>query len=188
MKTQHKYKLHLATSAETGRVECFKYIFIEGNSAIATEGHYLAKVPIKREDNEPQADLLISSDVWKTAVTSAKKHEDPEITITNNHVSATDRKGSTVMGPIANDLVYPEYRRVIPDFDNAKETVTFGINAKHLKNLADALDSELLTLTVIIDRSAETELVTKPIKVEPNKYDDTGNEATGIIMPNRTRR
>ncbi len=162
IKIDKRYRLEKAVSKDENRV-ALQYVKIEGNRAIATDGHILADIPIKR-GKFGKRNFLLKSESWKKLV--AKEKKDYEIEL--------DVSGFAEKPPIS----YPNWKKVVPDGSSHK--FEFGINAKFLYSLSQALGEDRVKLS-IDQSSSEVAILVEPMV----DFGEDSRGEKGLIMPVR---
>ncbi len=159
IKIDRRYRLEKAVSKDENRV-ALQHVKIEGNRAIATDGHILADVPIKR-GKSGKRNRLLKYKAWKKLVAKEKKSYETEF----------------IESDFTEDLPipYPNWKKVVPDGFSHK--FELGINARLLYNLSQALGEDRVRLS--IDQSSSK----VAILVEPFESESSGEK--GLIMPVR---
>jgi len=152
------------------------YIYINtiDKKAVATNGHIMAIVPIKVGDEENH--LVSPEFLFKDAKRFGAYEYNVEKSEFGDRTVGIDKKKSELIP----DLVYPNYKDVIPDFSDYEARISF--NAVLLKDLADALGSESVALTIKLNAETDSKkYTTKIMKVEALN----DKEVVGYIMPVR---
>jgi hypothetical protein len=167
MEIYKKYKLEKAVSTDMLRTNQHN-IHVSKRQAMATNGHILAIVPVHNAKGD--TDGWLSPDALKLARKVAPKSVDP-ITISLN--------GSQVL-PDGTQMTRPGNDEHPPDISGilhsaqANRKFKIGINASSLKDLAEALGSELIMLEIGTPDSA---ILVRPIHSKDGER--------GLIMPVR---
>lgn len=184
MKTN--FKLHLATSKDKLR-PVLNSVLVTKENIVATDSHILARIPTdtifdpESIDTIPETGLLIDSTIWKAVYNAESLHL---ITKGSYYIIAYYKNKPTIEYRIEENGKqgkYPEWQRVIPDHDHAKqETDTMHLNPKLLENLRQALDA---TAGLKLQYNGDT----KPITIKPTlsreKREETAKHGDGLIMP-----
>lgn len=165
MKIDSKYKIQLAVSTDELR-PAMMHILIDGDRAIATDGHILASVPIVKEADEP--DGTVSTDVLKLIT----KRDNINSTLLHEMVNIQNKNHTITCSRRNDDSPYPNYKTVLVENTDGFE---IALNINLLKDLADALGNGILRLRFGKDN-------TSTVYVRPYERDNT---AFGMIAPVR---
>lgn len=171
MRISKSNKVELIASRDECRPHLLHtHLDVEKKRLCATDGHRLVILPVVVEDGD------VSGAVSTEAIKAARKGPEArggggEIVIGANGKLAI-AGGPSYPRPSEVDCKFPPVDRVVPDAKN--HTVTIGLNAKYLWELAQALG----TVEIHIAINPDEEL--SPIRVTKN-----GNESDGIgvLMP-----
>ena len=164
MQIDKRYKIEKAASTDSNR-ESLQNVFVSRRHAMATDGRILAVVPVSTDgEDEPG---WMSPDALKHARKVSGKGLDSIRIGLNGAQILPD--GTTMQRPEKHNppRVYRLLRKA-----HRSDSLTIGINASYLKNLADSLGSEEIVLSC--GQPAEAVLV-RPLKSDPG--------AVGLIMP-----
>lgn len=191
----------LASKDETRQVFCG--LRIEGDSTVSTDGHRLMKVtwnkPRDIEDwpangikwaKKEEPFILPRSTVEKALRNIPKRPAYPilenvaiglkdtkgkgpdQFVVQTSDLENTDNvEGKTVEGK------YPDYKQVIPDFENSKKYHKVGLSAKYLKEICAQLEKYKDSHMVTFYMGKETD----PVVITAD--DKEGTEATAVLMP-----
>lgn len=165
-KLNSRYRLEKVAFDDESRpaLQCIR---VEGDRAIATDGHILANVPIERTTQnatQPEkVNLLLTPRCWLDAIRKKDKLDDYTVTVENDDVNS--------------ELNYPNWKGVVPD--KAEHIFEFGLDAELLYKLSQGLGNKKLILS--IDMKKQDDHTPAPILARPLEY-DTGNGAQGLIV------
>jgi len=164
MKIGNKYKLDKIASNDHVR-PAMNHIFIDGNTAVATNGSALAIVPVVIEEGDIGG--MLSKDSF-IAARKLAKNNDLQIKLNEAEklIDGTQRPRL--------ELSYPDYKAIIPNYSD-EETRKIQFNAKYLFELSQALGSDLITL--------EIPLSSKKAMLVYNLSLTNEKQVFGLIMP-----
>jgi DNA polymerase III sliding clamp (beta) subunit (PCNA family) len=172
IKIDPKYKLEKVVSKDETRTN-ITVIKLDattrfGQCAVATNGRSMAIVPVEFDQGSAPNDKgLINVEALQAS--RKVKHAAGNMTL-NGAIELPD--GRKFPRPSAADHSYPNWEAVLP---KEKATLSVGVNAKLLLELAQAIGSETVRLDFIDALS--------PITVTPCGYNAQGGH--GVIMPMR---
>lgn len=161
---------------------------------VATDGRYLARIPVEVEDDARDNPVIIPSSAFKDhrKARRLKKFEELEFAPREKEIAFDVEHGSQTAVSVEGN--YPRYKQVLPDWEGVL-THTFSFNPKYLQRLANALGSpECVTLTVAIGYFDEKYEKKHPadhvIEVRPADHDKTKTipeyrKKLGVLMPLR---
>ncbi|HSS64057.1 MAG TPA: hypothetical protein VLS27_06455 [Gammaproteobacteria bacterium] len=180
MKFDKKHKLFKAASKEGGRYAMSAIQVLKDGIARVTNCKMAARVPVDiTGDNIPDNGVLVPTEFVKKVISCTKKDE-VDIFL---GIEARTRKLSINMHTAFIEGEFPKVDRVV---ERPKFAIRFGINTKMLADLADALGSDVLRISVPVEMDKDTgpqltDNVTKPIYVEAPCRSD--KKPDGAIMP-----
>jgi hypothetical protein len=139
-----KATLDKATEDQRSARDSMKSVLVdkEYGVAVATNGRIMAKVPVGLDDDEPGG--LIPANVWKEIVKSSTTIaciDDGEVKLVN--------KTGVVSYGLDTESQFPNWRPVIEKDSAGKAKARFGLNAKLLYQLAQALGTEELEVELV---------------------------------------
>lgn len=173
IRLKKRYRLDKVVSKGDFR-PTLKFIKIEGDRAIATDGYILANVPIENSDGKRKIkNLLLNPAAWLRAVKN-KKQGDKYLVET---VDETNKKGSKIADLDMPD--YPNWEKTVPS--GKKHKIEIGLNAEYLYDLSQALGEERIILS-IDPKNPEAAILTRPFC---NDAEEEKTLAFGLIMPIR---
>ncbi len=166
MRFDSKYVPELSASTDETRPQlCHVELDVAGKRLLATDGHRLVVIPCEPEAGD------VSGPITAVALTAARKHakavakavpkyqrdkHDSRARIhANGSLAVGDESnpGPTFPRPTRDEYsAYPPVDKVIPKnmTPGSDGTVTFGINARYLAELAKAMGAENIQVTVRI--------------------------------------
>lgn len=166
MQIDRKYKIEKAVSTDTLR-ENLQNVFVSRRHAVATDGTILAIVPVHTEqDDEPG---WLTPEALKHARKVSVKGQDSLVLRMNGAQFLSDGTVMTRPDEHKPPKIYHLLRRA-----HEGRSYRIGVNARYLKDLADALGSEELVL--------ECGKGTEAILVRPIRHEEG---TIGLIMPIR---
>jgi len=164
MKIDRKFKIEKCVSADESRPS-LQNIHISRRHAMATNGRYLAIVPVKLEEDDEIG--MVSPEALKHArKVSAKGLETVQIILNGSQILPD----GTIMSRPEGENPPHTFRILRQAHSNRKYRI--GINAAYLKDLSDALGNEELILEVGDPNSA---ILVRPLHSEPG--------TVGLLMP-----
>ncbi|NOY60288.1 MAG: hypothetical protein GXO75_15365 [Calditrichaeota bacterium] len=187
MKVPRKFKLHKIV-AKDGQRPALQHICFTGRHLVATDGFAAAFVEVTETKNDKPA--IIPTSLYKYAV-SGNRHiqkKDAHIVVKKNEVKTWIKKTvngmSIVHGEKPVEAQYPQrikdiYRQAIRK--SKKPLFMITLNAKKLKDLADAMGTEYVTLCFgqhDFEKIDDSLICNNQITVLPDHTD-----AIGVIMP-----
>jgi hypothetical protein len=181
MKLNPKYKLNLVTSDDETR-KALTCVSFTGSHLVASNGFTMAIVPA--EEGESGEPCLIPAKVYAAAVKGKKAH----VTVADGTAYTVDKNGATFTMPIL-DAQFPNTKPMRADMETAITDHVFrvSLNAKLLKDLADAMGAETHQVTLYFEAAGfkEDKSYVKAVAVTTNddKHGSDGNPARGLIMP-----
>jgi DNA polymerase III sliding clamp (beta) subunit (PCNA family) len=172
------------------------YLDVENRRLLACDGFKLAVVPVETHDGDQSGP--ITDDALKMARAGGRSAT-RQIDFENG--SYKFENGSTLPRPPVDSgaYSYPDVDQIIPNMENKKKvvdcpncqtpvpteaTVTFGISAKKLYELAQAICENKRGNELHIQLTVASP--SQPILVEPARgryHENTDWTATGVIMP-----
>ena len=171
------FQISKACSKDTTRPHISNvYLNVEEKLAVATDGHFLACVPVMPGVNDTTG--LVPVDAVNAAQKMVGKKSDAELTCTDN---VTLQNGASYPRPTET---FPPYKQVLPDYNNQK-TLEIALTPQYLMDLCAALGIDkggcvVLRFPEPIDSGHGRGLqMLDPILVRPDK----ANGAYGVLMP-----
>ncbi len=187
MRINRTCKIWKATSKDELR-ESLQYVYFDGkDKLVATDGNIMAVVKVLEVEKDEDTPRLISADFLKSSRPTAKQHY---LEINLNSGSATTTRGGFALSCSFPDekIKFPlGYKKILAAAKKLlirkKHKFVVGLDAKLLKNLADALDCDINSHVFLHFDKKElyktgTCLGHIPVTV-------FGNDNFGIIMPVR---
>jgi DNA polymerase III sliding clamp (beta) subunit (PCNA family) len=171
MKLDKKFKLDKIVDS-TGLRPALSYVLIDGNNAIATDGHRLVSVPIEKEAGDEER-ILLSTVVFKEA-TKIQKSKGSMLKITKDGLALTN--GKYLFDESITGTKFPNYKSVIPD-GPPEFSICVSVNY-----LVEVLDSIALKNAIRFSFYGPT----KAMRIEQDNIDDGSQYA--ILMPVRSIR
>lgn len=168
------YRIEDVASDDPIRQHVFHpYLDVEQKLLIATNGYSLAAVPVGVDEGDR------SGPIPKAAIKSARTRK-----ITSARIRAKKTLVDVNGGPMyrRGSATFPPWQQVMPSWKEGDErTVTFGIDARLLLSLAQAIGSRRggVVITVRVPDSGSD--MTDPVVVRV----DSPNGEIGLLMPRR---
>ena len=166
MQIDKKYKLEKVVSKDPAR-EHLQNIWITKHHAFATNGMILAAIPIAQDKDDTAG--WLSADALKLA---RKQSSTDDIRIELNGVQKLP-DGTTLLRPDDSNTFQKIAPILMRSYRHRKSSI--ALNARLLKDLADALGTEEIVLE--IGKSSDEALLVRSMA--------KGNDARGLIMPIR---
>lgn len=164
------YKLHLCCDKKSKNYS--KYIYFDGDLAVATDGHVLIIIPINEICNlsEDQKELLSGKYLDCISYENILKFNQIEITEKGIVAKKATKTGgvSTEEFTFADDVRYPNYKAILTDHKSPVSEI--GIDPIRLSNLSKAAGDKIAYLTF---NGAEKAIMVHFLE----------SEAKGLIMP-----
>ena len=192
MRLDRKYQPELAASADTTRPNLQNlHLDVEKKKLIATNGHVMAVVPITDLDKSPGPCAKDTTGFVAPAVLKQARKVTPKefgymiVSAGKEHVFVDK---STMPRTDAGGAQFPPWEQVVPSYKEGDEgTITIGISAKYLLDMAKAIGADVrknyqVAVTIALPSAKAKD---KTI-LEPYVVTASGSEAFAIIMPCRT--
>lgn len=155
------------------------HLDVEKKLAVATDGHRLVVVPVQLDAHDVTGPVGV--DAIKMARKLKSKHAH-ELTIVANGACQIEG-GPTFPRPTLDGAKFPPWEQIVPDFKcGDKGTVTVGLNARYLREIADALGSDgAVRITIRLpEDEKDRHGILDPMRVEGGCLD-----AYAVLMPCR---
>jgi len=197
--------IKLASNDETR--QALNGLYVDGDTTVVTDGHKMMRV---KSQSLPVSEWPANGVKWtveepfiidKKTVEKALKNIPKKQAIPILHNAAvglvkvgdgeakkavcqtTDLERTENIETRTVDGKFPDYKRVIPDYENLEQYSRVGISAKYLMDVCSILKNydERMNLITIYFKKEETGNSSIVLTAE----DGEGNEATAVIMPMR---
>lgn len=185
MKIETKYKPEIIASKDiTREYLCDPYLDADAGKVVATDGHRMIVVPAGADGDSSG---FVSSEAFVEGRRLAKKAKVFDYVIEGREKLSNGAVYTTEQG-----RKFPPWKSVVPEHQPGDEdTVTFGLNARYLKELVDALGGkENVVFTVKVPKHREEMLdpilvqVDKPYVKKVVSWEDYRDPpAFGVLMP-----
>lgn len=173
MKLAKENKIEKALSKDANARHQTEHAMLDGTDLVATNGRILVVVPVKTDDDD--TDGLVS----KKAIVEARKGI-PTGGVTKIGCNAglhLEAQGMTLERPFQESTgSFPDWKQVVPEEESTVRKVT--LSASLLRNLAEAMAADAVTLHLQADKDDNGNLIHRAILVSSRE-----SEAYGVIMP-----
>ena len=176
MRLDKAQRIELAVSTDDGReFIASAYLDTERRELAATNGHVLVVLPVTLDDGDTTG--RVSVEALKAARKLATRGAPVEVQA-NGALQLTN--GASYPRPDTCGE-FPNYREVMPDY-SARKTVTFGVNASYLWQVAQAIGCTKGDANVMITIPVPSD---DGDMLDPIKVERTGDDSVGVVMPCR---
>lgn len=173
MKFFHIYKPEICATDNELRPAMTRVKFCS-EGLVSTDGHALTVIPCEHEDGDPES-ALIDKRAFVEARKTTKRDIDPHILLTTETATVRDIRNPGRTQSFDNNVSekYPDWQSVFP---KTAPKFIIALNARLLKNVADAIGSECVVLEI---HSAATSISVLPVESSHSK-------GRGLLMPVRS--
>lgn len=190
MKIDRKYQPELAVSADPTRPNLANlHLDVETKRLVATNGHVLAVVPVTELDSAPGPVAKDTTGYVAPAVLKQARKVTPKafdvavVSAARDHVFVD---GSTMPRTDASGAKFPPWQQVVPSYKRGDAgTITIGISAKYLLDMAKAIGADAkknyqVAVTIALPAKGAKEVLAPYVVTVSNDA-----EAFAVIMPCR---